>query len=44
MTEDNTELTTGLTYECGSIKIANNFDVSVTRPLDIRLVVKNVKS
>lgn len=44
MAEDNTELTTGLTYECGSIKIANNFDVSVTRPLDIRLVVKNVES
>lgn len=44
MAEDNTGLTTGLTYECGSIKIANNFDVSVTRPLDIRLVVKNVES
>lgn len=40
MAEDNT----GLTYEYGSIRIANNFDVSVTRPLDIRLVAKNVES
>ena len=40
MAEDNT----GLTYDYGSIKLKNNFDVSVTRPLDVRLVVKNIES